>query len=274
MMNNIVQFYESNHFLFFIITFIVLMYNIISSRKTKLAKNSSKRDFNSESDLDINGNSEEISDEQYEEVISERCTSVGSKVKLYYIKEDKILSLIISENTNKADSKNLHYKLPLAIALYNKEAGSIIKFKKSETDLNFVYVEVLEVDNSEVKQTDELIINSIKTEKAIDSFNQEIIKEPMAKNTPVISDNYIINNVLPITLFPENTNEFLRDLLRTRKAIITTYYVHKEKESKIWYANQMGESSDVMRNLRSRWEFRQGNWQESRITKVEVSIKY
>ncbi len=273
-MNNIQEFYESNHFLFFIITFIVLMYSVISSRKAKSDLNSSKQILNIESEIDKNGNFEEISDEKYEEVINERCTSVGSKVKLYYIKEDITLSLIISEHTNKADSKNLHYKLPLAIALYNKEAGSIIKFKKSETDLNFVYVEVLDVDNSEVKQTDELIINSIKTEKAIDSFNQEIIKESMAKNTPVISDNYIINNVLPITLFPENTNEFLRDLLRTRKAIITTYYVHKEKESKIWYANQMGESSDVMRNLRSRWEFRQGNWQESRITKVEVSIKY
>lgn len=250
------------------------MYNVILSRKAKSGLNSSKQILNSESDLDINGNSEEISVEQYEEVISERCTSVGSKVKLYYIKEDKILSLIISENTNKADSKNLHYKLPLAIALYNKEAGSIIKFKKSETDLNFVYVEVLDVDNSEVKQTDEPIINSIKIEKAIDSFNQEIKNESLVKNTLVLSDNYIINNVLPITLIPENANEFLRDLLRTRKAIITTYYVHKEKESKIWYANQMVESSDVMRNLRSRPEFRKGNWQESKITKVEVSIKY
>jgi hypothetical protein len=79
---------------------------------------------------------------------------------------------------------------------------------------------------------------------------------------------------LPITLIPENPNEFLRDLLRTRKAIITTYYTHKEKESKIWYANQMTETSDVIGNLRSRQEFRQGNWQESRITKVEVRIQY
>lgn len=273
-MSNIQEFYESNHFLFFIITFIVLMYSVISSRKAKSDLISSKKLLNSESELDKNGNFEEISDEQYEEVINERCTSVGSKVKLYYIKEDKILSLIISENTNKADSKNLHYKLPLAIALYNKEAGSIIKFKKTETDLNFVYVEVLDVDNSEVKQTDEPIINSIKIEKAIDSFNQEIKNESLVKKTLVLSDNYIINNVLPITLIPENSNEFLRDLLKTRKAIITTYYAHKEKESKIWYANQMVESSDVMRNLRSRWEFRQGNWQESRITKVEVNIKY
>ena len=273
-MSNIQEFYELHHFLFFIITFIVLMYSVISSRKIKSAPNSSKQILNRESDLDINENSEEISDEQYEEVINERCTSVGSKVKLYYIKEDITLSLIISEHTNKADNKNLHYKLPLAIALYNKEAGSIIKFKKCETDLNFVYVEVLDVDNSEVKQTDESIINSIKIEKANDSFNQEINNEPIVKDKIVLSDNYIINNVLPITLIPENPNEFLRDLLRTRKAIITTYYTHKEKESKIWYANQMGESSDVMRNLRSRPEFRQGNWQESRIKKVEVSIKY
>jgi CheY-like chemotaxis protein len=62
--------------------------------------------------------------------------------------------------------------MPLAIALYNKEAGSIIKFKKSETDLNFVYVEVLDVDNSDVKETEKTIINTLKTEKLFDSFNQ------------------------------------------------------------------------------------------------------
>lgn len=269
-MNTIIQFYESNHFLFFIITFIVLIYNVILSRKAKSGLNSSKQILNRESAIDKN----EISDEQCEEVINERCTSVGSKVKLYYIKEDITLSLIISENTNKADSKNLHYKLPLAIALNNKEAGSIIKFKKSETDLNFVYVEVLEVDNSEVKQTDEPIINSIKIEKAIDSFNQEINDEPFVNERTVLSDNCIINDVLPITLIPENTNDFLRDLLMTRTAIITTYYTYKEKESKIWYANQMRETSDVLGNLRSRPEFRQGNWQESKITKVEVRIQY
>jgi transcription elongation GreA/GreB family factor len=146
------------------------MYSVISRRKIKSAPNSSKQVLNRESDLDINENSDEISDEQYEEVINERCTSVGSKVKLYYIKEDITLSLIISEHTNKADNKNLHYKMPLAIALYNKEAGSIIKFKKSETDLNFVYVEVLDVDNSDVKETEKTIINTLKTEKLFDSL--------------------------------------------------------------------------------------------------------
>ncbi len=268
-MNNIQEFYESHHFLFFIVTFIFLMYSVISSRKAKSASNSSKQIINSESELEKNANLEVISEEQFDEVINERCTSIGSKVKLYYIKEDKILSLILSENTHRADNKNLYYKLPLAIALYNKEAGSIIKFKKSETDLNFVYVEVLDIDNSEVKQTDESIFNSIKIEKTIDSFKEPIVNERIA-----LSDNYIINNVLPITLIPENANDFLRDLLITKKAIITTYFFHKEKESKIWYANQMRETSDVIGNLRSRPEFRQGNWQESRIKKVEVSVKY
>ena len=83
MMNNIFQFYESHHFLFFILTFIVLMYSFFSIRKIKSTQNTSKQILNSESDLDINENSDEISDEQYEEVISQRCTSVGSKVKIY-----------------------------------------------------------------------------------------------------------------------------------------------------------------------------------------------
>ena len=66
-MSYIQEFYESHHFLFFIITFIVLLYTFFSIRKTKLAQNSCKRVFNNESAIDKN----EISEEQYEEMINE-----------------------------------------------------------------------------------------------------------------------------------------------------------------------------------------------------------
>jgi transcription elongation GreA/GreB family factor len=275
-MNNIVQLYESHHLVIFVITLIIFVFYVISNKKEKpnsinykKAENNLVNNLDIETEIELNIDADEISVEQEEE-INERCTSVGSKVKLYYIKEDKILSLIISENTNKADSKNLHYKLPLALALYNKEAGSIVKFKKNEADEKYIYVEVLDVDNSEVKQIDEVTSNKTNIEK----IKLENKIEPEVKKTTLIEDNYIVNRVLPISLTPNNKDVFLNDLLITKRAIITIYYTHKPKESKIWYAQQMTEKSDVIGNLRSRQEFRQGNWQEANIKKVEVSIKY
>lgn len=273
-MNSIVQLYESHHLVIFVITLIIFVFYVISNKKEKpnsinykKAENNLEKSLDTGTEIELNIN--EISLEQEEE-INERCTSVGSKVKLYYIKEDKILSLIISENTNKADSKNLHYKLPLALALYNKEAGSIIKFKKDEADEKYIYVEVIDVDNSEVKQIDEVTSNETNIEK----IKLENKIEPEVKKTILIEDNYIVNRVLPISLTPNNKDVFLKELIMTKRAIITVYYNHKPKESKIWYAQHMTEKSDVIGNLRSRPEFRQGNWQEANIKKVEVSIKY
>jgi hypothetical protein len=78
---------------------------------------------------------------------------------------------------------------------------------------------------------------------------------------------------LPIELNPNDESEFKRKLLSRRRAYITTIYANGQKEKKPWNANSFSESSDVIGNLRSRPEFRKGEWQKRGIIKVFVSIE-
>jgi hypothetical protein len=81
-----------------------------------------------------------------------------------------------------------------------------------------------------------------------------------------------IDSVLPIELIPNNNQVFLSTLLKTKRATITTFFKNGTKESKIWKAERMTANSDVIRNLRSRPEFRNGNWQKANIVKVVVEV--
>lgn len=80
------------------------------------------------------------------------------------------------------------------------------------------------------------------------------------------------NATLPIELNPKNEFDFRNELLKKRKAYITIDYENGDRETKIWKANRFKESSNVIRNLRSKKEFRSGNWQDRGIVKVYVSI--
>ena len=79
--------------------------------------------------------------------------------------------------------------------------------------------------------------------------------------------------VLPITLDPPNPADFLADLLRTKEAWIAVSYNDGRKEVGLWDASRMKPSSNVLGNLRSRTEFRAGNWQNEGIVSVRVSIE-
>ena len=81
-----------------------------------------------------------------------------------------------------------------------------------------------------------------------------------------------IDSVLPIELIPNNNEVFLSTLLKTKRATITTFYKNGTKEFKIWKAERMIANSDVIGNLRSRPEFRNGNWQNANIVKVVVEV--
>jgi hypothetical protein len=77
---------------------------------------------------------------------------------------------------------------------------------------------------------------------------------------------------LPITLEPSQSSEFRRQLLAYRRAQITTFYNDGRVEHRPWDASRFSETSNVMGNLRSRPEYRQGAWQESGIVKVHVRV--
>lgn len=80
------------------------------------------------------------------------------------------------------------------------------------------------------------------------------------------------NGILPIELNPSTEFEFKKRLLLTKTAYITTFYKNGTSKQKVWNANRFRETSGVLGNLRSRPEFRNGEWQKFGIEKVLVSI--
>jgi len=81
------------------------------------------------------------------------------------------------------------------------------------------------------------------------------------------------SKILRIELNPSDVDEFKRLLLINRRAFITTHYNNQEQIRKEWIANNMTENSNIIGNLRSRTEFRAGNWQKNNISHVYVSIE-
>ena len=77
---------------------------------------------------------------------------------------------------------------------------------------------------------------------------------------------------LPISLMPPSPEAFKKELLTTRKARIITIYRNGREEARLWNASNFRASSNLLGNLRSRPEFRKGNWQKLGIAKVRVEI--
>ena len=67
--------------------------------------------------------------------------------------------------------------------------------------------------------------------------------------------------------------DFLAALLRTKEAWFEVSYKDGRKEVRRWDAPRMSRSSNVIGNLRSRPEFRAGNWQNKGIASLRVSIE-
>ena len=106
--------------------------------------------------------------------------------------------------------------------------------------------------------------------KKYDAAASPTVPDPAHPNVaPAIEP---LGGFLPITLEPSPSAAFKRKLLACRHAQITTFYTDGRVEHRPWNASRFEETSDVMGNLRSRLEFRQGAWQRSGILKVHVSV--
>ena len=81
-------------------------------------------------------------------------------------------------------------------------------------------------------------------------------------------------STLPITLDPQNSQDFLDALLRTKEAWLEVSYSDGRKEVRHWDASLMRPSSNVIGNLRSRSEFRAGTWQRNGIASLRVSVEH
>lgn len=80
-------------------------------------------------------------------------------------------------------------------------------------------------------------------------------------------------DILPIELSPSSESEFKSKLLVCQKAYITTFYTDGTSKVALWNAQKFRQGSNVLGNLRSRPEFRNGRWQTLGIKKVLVSIE-
>ena len=118
--------------------------------------------------------------------------------------------------------------------------------------------------------------NMDELEECLKNLRKNTIKEETTTNIQKEDLNKRIDNSskrLRIELNPSDVDEFKRLLLINRRAFITTHYNNQEQIRKEWIANNMTENSNIIGNLRSRTEFRAGNWQKNNISHVYVSIE-
>jgi hypothetical protein len=101
-----------------------------------------------------------------------------------------------------------------------------------------------------------------------------VLQVPSSTNTPDLppQQQNIRDSRLPITLDPSDPFLFKQELLISKKAEIETTYSDGKVERKPWNASRFTDSSNVYGNLRSRPEYRSGNWQSLGITRVHVRV--
>jgi hypothetical protein len=80
------------------------------------------------------------------------------------------------------------------------------------------------------------------------------------------------SETLPIELVCVPGVSFKDELLKRRQAWITVDYSDGRSESRLWNADNLGPSSNVIGNLRSRPEFRSSEWQHRGIKRVRVTL--
>ena len=80
-------------------------------------------------------------------------------------------------------------------------------------------------------------------------------------------------DTLRIDLDPPRQEDFLRMLLRTKRARIIELHRDGRTEERPWDARNMSPSSNVIGNIRSRPRYRAGIWQQHGIVRLRVTIE-
>lgn len=79
--------------------------------------------------------------------------------------------------------------------------------------------------------------------------------------------------VLPITLIPADKDKFSREFMEKKKAMIfITYENSNVVKETTWHCKKFDENSNILKNLRSKPDFRSGNWQNQKIKSIEVKV--
>ncbi len=119
---------------------------------------------------------------------------------------------------------------------------------------------------------------------------QRLAKYAVGFDTPVQTIERIINKlegidaepkkeipskegILKIDLIPSDTKIFKEKLLISQHAIIIEYYEDGRVSLPIeWKARNISEKSNIIGNIRSRPDYRQGAWQEKGIKRLSVEV--
>lgn len=157
-----------------------------------------------------------------------------------------------------------------------KETEKEIKNKVLSEDFKLIVSKII-VEKLSVEYDINLVsrvLNNVNLEISEKYEAQKNIEQTELLKTQYHQQNDISysNGILPIGLNPTTEEEFKRRLLLTKTAYITVFYKNGTSNQKTWNANRFKESSGVLGNLRSRPEFRNGEWQKLGIEKVLVSI--
>lgn len=181
--------------------------------------------------------------------------------------EDSLKEFTI-ESLKKLNSKEEHTKLT-KILLSEDFKEELFKLIKQ----NFIDDYSVETIDSVLENVDIDITNSEKKSKISKRYNKpDSFYYKPTPTKPLYSGRSSNTETLLIELNPSDEYDFKRRLLRTKTAWITTYYTDGRKEKHIWNAYMFKESSNLLGNLRSRPNFRNGKWQKLGISRVYVSI--
>lgn len=171
-------------------------------------------------------------------------------------------------------------KMKITESINVKEVIRLTKLLTSE-DGNALFIDVLK-SHLKTRFSEEVIT------KVLENLT---IRVDAKKQIPTEKVSYISNNLgttrnkkdnalrsnggdaLDIVLIPDSSSDFKALLLQKKRANIITYYADGRVEKRIWEADKLSESSNIINNLRSRPEFRNGEWQKRGITKVVCAIE-
>ncbi|WP_297513891.1 GreA/GreB family elongation factor [Flavobacterium sp.] len=185
------------------------------------------------------------------EAIKYQQVMLGSKVKLTYLDLKTTKEIVISEENNPKKTNEVFYKTGIAAAILGKSVSDMVEIPINNT---IQKIQITGIDNSEAYHLEAVHLN-------------ELDKEIGTKDS-----NYQHRTILPIYLEPQGPEVFKTKLIETKKACIQVFYNDRTRDTKIWNAHNITPNSDIIRNLRSRPEFRSGNWQKLNISHINVKV--
>lgn len=158
----------------------------------------------------------------------------------------------------------------LVVLLFGMQ-GEILKALEVPVDIAKEYAKQNDYQNGTVITTTNAFLNDDRFRDLTDSMKEILGNENFVDG---IDDCGLLNNgkVLPIEFIPNDKEEFKEILLQKKEARYEILYQDGRKETKIWNITRFSETSSLLGNIRSREEFRQGEWQEKNIKLVRFYV--